>query len=172
PQVEPPIHLLMQAPLQMLGDDFSQHHLFGEVHGPHPQCLSGPGTRAPPQHERQDQARDNFRSTHPNPPSAVSAISAAGTAPARICAVCTEATPRKMNTPSPPPPIAAAIVAVPIVVTVATRMPARIVGAASGSSTSQSSCRPVIPMAIADSRTARSTPRMPVSVFLNTGISE
>ena len=83
----------------------------------------------------------------------------------------TEARPWKMNTPKPPPPMAAAIVAVPIVVTVATRTPARIVRAASGNSTSHRSCRPVIPMAIADSRTARSTPRMPASVFRNTGRS-
>ena len=40
--------------------------------------------------------------------------------------------PRKMNTPSPPAPMAAAMVAVPIVVTVAMRRPAMMVGAASG----------------------------------------
>ena len=72
------------------------------------------------------------RSTHPSAASAASAISAAGIAPARICRVSTEAMPRKMNTPSPPPPMAAAMVAVPMVVTVAMRMPARMVRAASG----------------------------------------
>ena len=67
----------------------------------------------------------------------------------------------KINTPSPPAPMAAAIVAVPMVATVAIRSPARFVRIASGSSTSQRSCRPVIPIAIADSRTAGSIPRMP-----------
>ena len=61
--------------------------------------------------------------------------------------------------------MAAAMVAVPMVVTVAMRTPARMVGAASGSSTCHSSCRPVIPMAMADSRTAASTPRIPASVL-------
>ncbi len=41
-----------------------------------------------------------------------------GNAPARICNLSTEAMPRKMKTPSPPAPIAAAMVAVPMVVTV------------------------------------------------------
>ena len=76
-----------------------------------------------------------------------------------------------MNTPSPPPPIAAAMVAVPMVVTVATRMPARMVRAASGSSTCQSSCQLVSPIAMADSRTAGSTPRMPTSVLRRMGSS-
>ena len=79
--------------------------------------------------------------------------------------------PRKMNTPSPPPPIAAAIVAVPTVVTVATRTPARIVGAARGSSTCHNSCRSVMPIATADSRTAGSTPRMPTKVLRRIGSS-
>ena len=48
-----------------------------------------------------------------------------------------------------------------MVVTVAMRMPARMVRAASGISTRHKNWRPVIPMAMADSRTAASTPRMP-----------
>ena len=79
---------------------------------------------------------------------------AAGIAPARICAVSTEATPRKMNTPSPPPPMAAAMVAVPMVVTVATRIPAMMVRAASGSCTWRRSWPSVMPMATAESQTA------------------
>ena len=43
-----------------------------------------------------------------------------------------------MKTPRPPPPIAAAMVAVPIVETVAMRSPAIMEGAASGNSTCQS----------------------------------
>ncbi len=67
--------------------------------------------------------------------------------------------------------MAAAIVAVPMVVTVATLTPARIVRMASGNSTSHRICRPVMPMATADSRTAGSTPRIPTSVLRNTGSS-
>ena len=96
-------------------------------------------------------------------------MAAAGMAPARISVVSTDASPRKMKTPSPPPPMAAAIVAVPIVVTVATRTPARMVLAAKGSSTCHNSCRPFIPIATADSRTAGSTPRMPASVLRRIG---
>src|SRR5690348_9157139 len=148
-EVEFSFHFLMQAVLQMLSDNLPQHHLFGEVLRPHAQhaaCL-GTGAARYERRERRRYTRDNFRSTHPNPPSAANAISAAGTAPARICAVSTDATPRNMNTPSPPPPIAAAMVAVPMVVTVATRMPARMVGAASGNCTCRNICPLVIPIA-------------------------
>ena len=96
---------------------------------------------------------------------------AAGTAPASICETSTEAMPRKMKTPRPPPPMAAAMVAVPIVVTAAMRTPAKMVGAARGSSTWKSLCRSVIPIATADSTTAGSTPRMPVSVLRRIGRS-
>ena len=53
-----------------------------------------------------------------------------------------------MYSPRPPAPIAAAIVAVPTPITVATRMPATIDGSASGSSTSRSSWRGVMPIAV------------------------
>jgi len=76
-----------------------------------------------------------------------------------------------MKTPSPPAPIAAAIVAVPIVVTAAMRMPARIVRAASGSSTITSRCRSVMPIATADSSTAASTPKTPATVLRTIGRS-
>ena len=52
-----------------------------------------------------------------------------------------------MYSPRPPAPTAAAMVAVPIPITVATRMPATMAGRASGSSTIQRSCRGVIPIA-------------------------
>ena len=74
-----------------------------------------------------------------------------------------------MKTPSPPPPIAAAIVAVPIVVTVATRIPTKIVGAASGNCTCRSICPLVIPMATADSHTAASTLAIPTNVLRKIG---
>ena len=70
-------------------------------------------------------------------------------APARIVVVSTIDSPRKMYSPRPPAPIAAAIVGVPTPMTVATRTPATIDGSASGNSTRNSSCRGVIPIAIA-----------------------
>ena len=63
----------------------------------------------------------------------------------------------------------AAMVAVPMVVTVAMRNPATIEGTASGSSTCHRIWRRVIPIASADSRTEGSTPRMPVSVLRTIG---
>ena len=76
-------------------------------------------------------------------------------APARIVVLSTIDRPRKMYSPSPPAPIAAAIVAVPTPITVATRRPATIDGSASGSSTMNSSCRGVMPMATPASTTRR-----------------
>ena len=72
------------------------------------------------------------------------------------------ATPRKMKTPSPPAPMAAAMVATPMEMTMATRTPARITPIDSGSSTCQRICAGVMPMPRADSRTAGSTPAIPV----------
>src|SRR5687767_8661442 len=116
----------------MLRDDLAQHYLLGEVFGGDSKREF---SRLASSQQQQCQHGETFRSIHPSPPSANSAITAEGIAPARICVVSTEATPRKINTPSPPPPIAAAIVAVPMVVTVATRMPAIMVRAASGNCT-------------------------------------
>src|SRR5215510_15711031 len=132
---------------QMLCHDLAEDDLFGEILRTDRDrvflCAADDSCRPQPN----DQTGDNLCSTHSRPRSAATAIKAAGTAPARSSVVSTEARPRKINTPSPPPPIAAAIVAVPIVVTVAIRRPARIVLVASGSSTSQRSCCPVMPMA-------------------------
>src|SRR5208283_3350462 len=116
--------------------DLAQDHLLGKILRPDADHMRF----RPARRQQENQPGDNFRSIHPSPPSASSAMQAAGTAPARICAVSTVATPRKMKTPNPPPPMAAAMVAVPIVVTVAMRTPAMIVGAASGSSTCHSNC--------------------------------
>ena len=63
----------------------------------------------------------NRRSSTPSTKSAASASSAAGIAPARINWSFTIASPRKINSPKPPAPTAAAIVAIPIVSTVAIR---------------------------------------------------
>ena len=74
---------------------------------------------------------------------------AAGMAPARITASLTMATPRKMKVPRPPAPMAAAIVATPMVMTVAVRMPARITERARGRRTRQRIWVLVMPMASA-----------------------
>src|SRR5215469_11099060 len=165
-QVQLAVNLNMQPVFDVLRDDLSEYYLLGEILGPDNDARPLPGAACC---EQRAQAAEKRFSIQPIPPSDSSASRAAGIAPARICVVSTEAIPRKMNTPNPPPPIAAAMVAVPMVVTVATRSPARIVRAASGSSTSSKSCRSVMPIAIADSRTAASTPRMPTRVLRKIG---
>ena len=79
--------------------------------------------------------------------------------------------PRKMYSPSPPAPMAAAIVAVPTPITVATRRPATIDGSASGSSTMNNSCRGVMPMATPASTTAGSRLCSPPTVVRTIGRS-
>src|SRR5579883_1556245 len=116
----------------MLRDDLAEDDLLGEVFRPDYDALLARARGGP---QKRAQTAEKRFSIQPNPPSEIRASRAAGIAPARICVVSTEAIPRKMKTPSPPAPIAAAIVAVPMVVTVATRIPARIVRTASGSST-------------------------------------
>src|SRR3977135_1075568 len=156
---------------QMLSHDLAEDHLLGEIlRADRDRAFLGTAND-PARPQPDDQTGDNLCSTHSSPRSAANAITAAGSAPARSSVVSTDARPRKINTPSPPPPMAAAIVAVPIGVTVAIRRPARIVLTPSGSSTSQRSCRPVMPMAIADSRTLDSTFRMPGRVFRRIGTS-
>jgi hypothetical protein len=76
-----------------------------------------------------------------------------------------------MYVPKPPAPMAAAMVATPTEMTVATRTPERITGAASGSSTCRRICASVIPIATAASRTLRSTPSTPVTVLRMMGSS-
>jgi hypothetical protein len=68
-------------------------------------------------------------------------------------------------------PGSVADIAYHVVVTVATRMPAMIVGAASGSWTWRSNWLSVIPIATADSHTAASTPRIPTKVLRRRGSS-
>ncbi len=76
-----------------------------------------------------------------------------------------------MSVPNPPAPTKAATVATPTEMTVATRTPARMTGAASGNSTCPRTCLSVIPIATAASRTLRSTPSTPVTVLRMTGSS-
>ena len=79
--------------------------------------------------------------------------------------------PRKMYSPRPPAPTAAAIVAVPTPITVATRMPATIDGSASGSSTRRNSWPGVMPSAIPASINDGSTERTPATVVRMIGSS-
>jgi len=74
-----------------------------------------------------------------------------------------------MYSPSPPAPTAAAMVAVPTPITVATLTPATICGNASGSSTMRSSCRFVMPIATPASMIARSMVVSPVTVVRTIG---
>jgi hypothetical protein len=109
---------------------------------------------------------------NPRLKSATSASAAAGIAPARMSRLSTIDTPRKINIPSPPAPTAAAIVATPTAITVATRIPAKITPMARGISTFHRSCASVMPMARPASRIAGSTPDMPVNVFRMIGSNE
>ena len=83
----------------------------------------------PADHQLFEAAEQQVRRQAPSKPQ--------GWRPARITPLSTMAMPRKMNSPSPPAPMAAAMVATPMVITAATRMPASITGNASGSSTCQ-----------------------------------
>src|SRR5581483_1447821 len=116
----------MQFTLDLLRRDLAQHDLLREILRAHHNCAAA---RARPQADDAGENGNNtshvlaiLRSTTPIKPSASSASAAAGIAPARICSVSTDATPRKINTPSPPPPITAAMTAVPILVTTAIRI--------------------------------------------------
>ena len=115
---------------------------------------------------------ENRFSTAPNPKSAISASAAAGIAPARINRLSTMETPLKINIPRPPAPTAAAIVATPTPITVATRTPAKITPIASGISTFHNNCPPVIPIPRPASRMAGSTPEIPMNVFRIMGSRE
>src|SRR3984885_2968808 len=157
----------MRARFYVLRDDLAQDQLLGEVLGAHHDVVARPAAGE----QRGYQERENRRSIQLNPPSERSASRAAGIAPARICVLSTDAMPRKMKTPRPPPPMAAAMAAGRIALTETMRTPAMMVGAASGSCTSHSRCSRVIPIAIADSRTAASTPKIPASVLRRIGSS-
>src|SRR2546423_2845629 len=173
--VRPPLHRDVHPALDQLRHDLGQEIGFREVFRADDDAVV-PGTGAEQRRQGEEhptgyRCHASLRSAIPSAASAARASSAAGNAPAMISVSSTVATPRKMYTPSPPAPIAAPIVATPTLTTVATRMPARITPAASGSSTSRSSSRSVMPMPRPASRTAGSTPAMPVYVFRMIGSS-
>src|SRR5271168_2353884 len=150
----------------------ARHDVVGAQHAA-PQLARTPKIEAPsrfcfPSYEPSYETRNLFSSTANNP-SATNASNAAGIAPARITASLTMATPRKINVPNPPAPIAAAIVATPMVITVAVRTPARITESASGRRTRHITCHGVIPIAVAASSTAASIPVNPTYVFRRIG---
>src|SRR5271165_700027 len=173
------------ARLDVLRQQFAEYHLLGKKLGSHgdgrrARALGGSeGKRKHSQQKKGKKADPEMmpalhetrsrRSSIASSPSAISASSAAGMAPARITASLTMATPRKINVPKPPAPIAAAIVATPIVMTVAVRIPARITESASGKRTRHITCHGVIPIAVAASSTAASIPVNPTYVFRRIG---
>src|SRR5439155_11068852 len=164
----------LRPPLDLLRHDFRQQVGLGEVLRADDDPVVLRTTRQQERHQEHALHRcrqTSLRSTTPSNASASSASSAAGMAPARIRVLSTVATPRKMYTPSPPAPIAAAMVAIPTLTTVAMRTPARMTPAARGSSTSRSSSPSVIPIPRPASRTAGSTPAIPVYVLRTMGRS-
>ena len=84
---------------------------------------------------------------------------AAGIAPRRISRVLLRARPRLMKSPRPPAPMNADRVAMPTPMTVAVRIPATIIGRASGISTMKSRCGCVNPRPWAASMTSPGRPR-------------
>ena len=85
----------------------------------------------------------------------------AGKAPERMTCTSANCSPATMGTPNPPAPIKAARVAVPMVKMADVRMPAMIVGAASGSRTDRRICHSVMPSARPVSTTLGAASRKP-----------
>ena len=86
-------------------------------------------------------------------------------------ALPSEAMPRKISLPRPGPEAYAAMAAMPISICVETRMPVRIGGQASGSSTRSSRAIRDIPMPLAASTSDGSTPRSPTMALRTIGSS-
>ena len=105
-------------------------------------------------------------------PSKISANNAAGMAPNKIKLLSLRSIPSKIKLPSPPAPIRATIVAVPIMSTIAVRIPAIMTGSARGSSTLINRLHEFIPMALDASIKDGSTSLIPVYVFRTIGRSE
>ncbi len=76
--------------------------------------------------------------------------------------------PDRIRLPKPPYPTSAPMVTMPTVETVAIRMPARIVGRASGTSIRQSTVAVPIPIPRAASNTSGSTSSSPTTVLRST----
>src|SRR5262249_35544434 len=119
-------------PLENLRHQLPEDALLGEVLRPDDHAVSAAAARrgGDQEQERGGDAHHRGglrrRSSAPRSESAPRASAAAGRAPARMVRLSTIATPRKMKTPRPPAPMAAAIVARPIPITVASRLPARM----------------------------------------------
>src|SRR6185295_12307757 len=157
--------------LHGLRDQLAEQALLGEVLRADDDAVGVP-TRDGERREQEERSHGTHRkrrSIAPSRVSAASAIAAAGNAPPRMRALSSEATPAKTSVPSPPAPIGAAIVATPTPITVASRMPAMMTLAASGSSTRRKSCASVMPMPTAASRSPGSIDAMPVTVFRRIG---
>src|SRR5690606_8875524 len=107
-----------------------------------------------------------------NPYSASSARMMHISAPATIRFESMVRMPSKINRPSPPPPMTAAIAPIPIPATVARRIPAKMYGMASGSSTSLSRWNCPIPMPRAASTTEAGTSFIPAAVLRTIARSE
>src|SRR5262249_7572750 len=148
-QVKPALYFQVRFRFDLLRDEFAKDHLLGKVLGAdHRMVLAR--RRATRKYADQNGAREKDSSPHrlplsfpeilkrrsnrPSGASPANANSAAGTAPARTRRLSIEATPRKISSPRPPAPTAAAMVAMPIQVTVAVRSPAKMNEAARGSS--------------------------------------
>src|SRR4051794_37231218 len=93
-QIEFSADVPVQAVLQVLSHDFTQHELLGKVLRADADSLLVSACRTDCAQGQRDAA--HLFSSQPKPPSAARASSAAGTAPARICTLSTEAMPRKM----------------------------------------------------------------------------
>ena len=94
---------------------------------------------------------------------------AAGIAPIKISELSLRSIPNRMRSPKPPAPIKAANVAVPIINTIAVRIPAMMTGIAIGNSTLVSLLNGFIPIPLAASTNDGSTSLIPVYVFRNIG---
>src|SRR5262249_21370776 len=151
----------------MLGQQFGENHLLREKFGGDDKMrLFGSATAARGDDQRQQRSEKQARhlqltrkrrSRRPSRKSASKARIAAGMAPARMTASLTIATPRKMKVPRPPAPMAAAMVATPMVMTAAVRMPAMMKLLASGRGAGGKIRSSVIPIPFAASSSAGST---------------
>src|ERR1700685_635171 len=114
-EVELAFDLHMQLALDLLGGDFAEDQLLGEVFRSDDDGVCAGAGRQQGEREQNGQCARHlvaiFFSMMLMPASAISASAAAGIAPARICKVSADATPRKIKTPRPPPPLTAAMTA-------------------------------------------------------------
>src|SRR5579862_238642 len=103
---------------------------------------------------------------------AENAMTTIGIAPRSTRSIAVWPMPWNTNVPSPPPPMSAATVTMPMFCTSTTRMPVRITGKASGSSTCIRTCHSVIPIPCAASTALRETRLSPATVLATIGSRE